>query len=298
MLLRNIHTGRYAAVDPADGRVAATAGTPKEAERWQRELLRDGTAEARAAAETADVAIVALGNHPLIDGCETEDRSGIALSAAQEALLRAVAAVRPETALVVMSSYPYALDWADEHLPAVMWTSHGGQETGTALAAVLLGEADPAGRLPQTWYRGDDELPHPLDYDVIKAGWTYQYHHAAPRYAFGHGLSYTEFTHSDLRLSAAEVAGDGALDVSLTLTNSGGRWHGPGAVRASPRTADRQARHGRRGVRPSTADVLDACLRGGSGFRTGPPRRVFLLLEFSGPPVSVSGQSTFTTFHI
>ncbi|MFB6849647.1 glycoside hydrolase family 3 C-terminal domain-containing protein [Streptomyces sp. NPDC056373] len=223
VLLRNIHTGRYAAVDSADGRVATTAATPQEAERWQRELLRDGTAEARAAAEAADVAIVVLGNHPLIDGRETEDRSGIALPAGQEALLRAVAAVRPDTALVVMSSYPYALDWADEHLPAVMWTSHGGQETGTALAAVLLGEADPAGRLPQTWYRGDDELPHPLDYDVIKAGWTYQYHRAAPTYPFGHGLSYTEFTHSDLRLSTTEVAGDGALDVSLTLTNTGGR---------------------------------------------------------------------------
>ncbi|MEU7723146.1 glycoside hydrolase family 3 C-terminal domain-containing protein [Streptomyces tibetensis] len=223
VLLRNIHTGRYAAVDPADGHVAATAETPHQAERWQRELLRDGTAEARAAAEAADVAIVVLGNHPLIGGRETEDRAGIALPAGQEALLRAVAEVRPETALVVMSSYPYALDWADEHLPAVMWTSHGGQETGTALAAVLQGEADPAGRLPQTWYRGDDELPHPLDYDIIKAGWTYQYHRAAPRYAFGHGLSYTEFTPSDLRLSAAEMAGDGALDVSLTLTNTGDR---------------------------------------------------------------------------
>ena len=91
-----------------------------------------------------------------------------------------------------MSSYPYALDWADEHLPAVVWTSHGGQETGHALAAVLLGEAEPAGRLPQTWYRGDDELPAPLDYDIIKAGWTYQYHRAAPLYPFGHGLSYTD----------------------------------------------------------------------------------------------------------
>ncbi|MGW0193333.1 glycoside hydrolase family 3 protein [Nonomuraea sp. NPDC003201] len=86
-----------------------------------------------------------LGNHPLINGRETEDRRDLALPEGQEALLRAVAGVRPETVLVTMSSYPYALDWADEHLPAVVWTSHGGQETGRALAAVLLGEADPAG---------------------------------------------------------------------------------------------------------------------------------------------------------
>jgi beta-glucosidase len=223
VLLRNAFTGRYAVVDPADGRVRVTAETPQAAERWQRELLRDGAAEARAAAEAADVAIVVLGNHPLINGRETEDRTGIALPQTQEALLRAVAAVRPETALVVMSSYPYALDWADEHLPAVVWTSHGGQETGRALAAVLLGEADPAGRLPQTWYRGDDELPHPLDYDVIKAGWTYQYHRTASLYPFGHGLSYTDFAHDDLRLSTATVAQNGTLDVAVTLSNTGTR---------------------------------------------------------------------------
>jgi beta-glucosidase len=210
VLLRNVRTGRYAA---ADGRF--TAEIAADAECWERELLHDGTAEARAAAEAADVAVVVLGNHPLINGRETEDRRDLALPTGQEALLRAVAEVRPETVLVTMSSYPYALDWADEHLPAVVWSSHGGQETGRAVAAVLLGAAEPGGRLPQTWYRGDDELPHPLDYDIIKAGWTYQYHPAAPLYPFGHGLSYTEFAYSDLRLSSENV--------SVTLTNTGTR---------------------------------------------------------------------------
>ncbi|MGI5292187.1 glycoside hydrolase family 3 C-terminal domain-containing protein [Nonomuraea polychroma] len=223
VVLCNVRTGRYAAVDPVDGRLSVTAETPAAAECWERELLHDGTAEARAAAEDADVAIVVLGNHPLINGRETEDRRNLALPAGQEALLRAVAEVRPETVLVTMSSYPYALDWADKHLPAMVWTSHGGQETGRALAAVLLGEADPGGRLPQTWYRGDDELPHPLDYDIIKAGWTYQYHRAAPLYPFGHGLSYTEFAYGDLRLSSGTLTTDGAVDVSMTLTNTGTR---------------------------------------------------------------------------
>ncbi|RVX39805.1 beta-glucosidase [Nonomuraea polychroma] len=223
VVLRNVRTGRYAAVDPVDGRLSVTAETPADAECWERELLHDGTAEARAAAEDADVAIVVLGNHPLINGRETEDRRDLALPAGQEALLRAVAEVRPETVLVTMSSYPYALDWAAKHLPAMMWTSHGGQETGRALAAVLLGEADPGGRLPQTWYLGDDELPHPLDYDIIKAGWTYQYHRAAPLYPFGHGLSYTDFAYGDLRLSSGTLTTDGAVDVSMTLTNTGTR---------------------------------------------------------------------------
>jgi beta-glucosidase len=221
VLLRSVLTGCYAVVDPVDGGVSVTGETPEAAERWQRELVRDGVAEARAAAEAADVAIVVLGNHPLINGRETEDRTGIALSEPQEALLRAVAAVRPETVLVVMSGYPYAVDWADAHLPAVVWTSHGGQETGRALAAVLLGDAEPAGRLPQTWYRGTDQLPHPLDYDIITAGWTYQYHQAAPLYPFGHGLSYTDFAYSDLRLSPAAL--DGSVEVAVTLANSGAR---------------------------------------------------------------------------
>ena len=223
VLLRSVLTGRYAAVDPADGRVTVTAETPEHAERWLRELVRDGIAEARAAAEAADVAVVVLGNHPLVNGRETQDRSGIALPDGQDALLRAIAEVRPETALVVMSSYPFALDWADEHLPAVVWMSHGGQESGSALAAVLLGEAEPAGRLPQTWYRGDDSLPDPLDYDIVKAGWTYQYHRAAPLYPFGHGLSYTEFAHRDLHLSSEVLAQNGAVDVSVTLANTGSR---------------------------------------------------------------------------
>jgi beta-glucosidase len=223
VLLRSVLTGRYAAVDPVDGRVTVTAAAVGTAERWQYELLRDGAAEAREAAAAADVAIVVLGNHPMVNGRETEDRIDTALPRKQEALLRQVAAVRPETALVVMSSYPYALDWADEHLPAVVWTSHGGQETGHALADVLLGGAEPAGRLPQTWYRGGDPLPAPLDYDIIQAGWTYQYHWAAPLYPYGHGLSYTSFAHRDLRLSRKSIASDGSVEVTVTLANTGER---------------------------------------------------------------------------
>ncbi|MEV7215453.1 glycoside hydrolase family 3 C-terminal domain-containing protein [Kitasatospora cineracea] len=222
VLLQSVLTGRYAAAD-ADGTLRVTAEDAAGAERFTRELLRDGRAEAVAAAAAADLAVVVLGNHPLIHGRETEDRRGLALPPAQEELLREVAAVRPDTALIVMSSYPYAVDWADEHLPAVLWTSHGGQETGHALADVLFGDADPAGRLPQTWYRGDDELPHPLDYDIIQAGWTYQYHRAAPRYPFGHGLSYGTFQYGELTVDAATLGQDGSIRAALTVSNTGSR---------------------------------------------------------------------------
>lgn len=221
--LRSVCTGRYAVVDPASGAVAVTAQHAADAEHFTRTVVRDGVAEAVAAAAGADAVVLVVGNDPHINGRETQDRAGISLAPAHEALLREVVAARPETVLVVMSSYPYAVDWADAHVPAVLWTSHGGQETGRALAAVILGEADPAGRLPQTWYRGDDELPGRLDYDIIKAGWTYQYHRAAPLYAFGHGLSYTDFALTDLALSHIRTPQDGTLTATVTVTNRGAR---------------------------------------------------------------------------
>lgn len=222
-LLRSALTGRWAQSDPDSGVITMTAGSADRATRFTRAVVRDGVAAAVAAARAADVAVVVLGNDPHINGRETQDRAGLRLPPAQDRLLRAVAAARPDTVLVVMSSYPYAVDWADAHLPAVLWTSHGGQETGRALARVLRGEADASGRLPQTWYRGDDELPGRLDYDIIKAGWTYQYHQAAPLYPFGHGLSYTSFAYGELKTAASELGQDGEIAATVTVANSGTR---------------------------------------------------------------------------
>ncbi|WP_329499336.1 glycoside hydrolase family 3 C-terminal domain-containing protein [Kitasatospora herbaricolor] len=218
-LLRNVYSGGYAAVDPATGLVTVSAGSAAGAERWTRTVVRDGAAEALAAVRAADTAVVVLGNDPHINGRETQDRTDLHLPPAQEALLRAVAAACPDTVLVLMSSYPYAVDRAADQVPAVLWTSHGGQETGRALAAVLLGDSDPAGRLPQTWYRADDPLPERLDYDIVKAGWTYQYHRAAPLHPFGHGLSYTSFGYTGM---TAALDGE-AIHVSVEVRNTGGR---------------------------------------------------------------------------
>ncbi|MDQ1022259.1 glycoside hydrolase family 3 C-terminal domain-containing protein [Streptomyces afghaniensis] len=96
VLLRSRLTGRYAAIDPADGRVTVTAESPETAEHWRRELVRDGLAGARAAAEQADIAVVVLGNHPLINGRETEDRADTALPTTQKELLRTRGAVRAQ----------------------------------------------------------------------------------------------------------------------------------------------------------------------------------------------------------
>ncbi|GAA3763741.1 glycoside hydrolase family 3 protein [Plantactinospora mayteni] len=221
-VLYHLGSERYVRIGP-DGLLRADAVEPADGTGFTVELVADGAAEAAALARDADVAVVVLGNHPMVCGRETEDRADLALPAAQEALLRAVHAANPRTVLVVSSSYPYAVNWADEHLPAILWSAHGGQEYGTALAAVLAGDADPGGRLTQTWYHDAAELPDLFDYDVIATDTTYLYHRGTPLYPFGHGLSYAEFAYSDLRLSADEVDAAGEIEVSVRVTNVGSR---------------------------------------------------------------------------
>ena len=214
VLLQHAHSGRFVTVAP-DGALFASAEREADAEPFRRLPIRDGAAQARAAARDADAVVLVLGNDPHINGRETQDRTTLAFPPAQQALIDELAG--PRTTLVVMSSYPYALD--DSGLAAVVWTSHAGQETGNAVADVLLGAHAPTGRLPQTWYRDDQDLPPILDYDVIKAGWTYQYFAGTPLYPFGHGLTYTTFGYGPAR---AELDGD-IVSVSVEVTNTGGR---------------------------------------------------------------------------
>ncbi|WP_428965473.1 glycoside hydrolase family 3 C-terminal domain-containing protein [Micromonospora fluostatini] len=222
VLLHHLATGRYVTVT-GDGTLRVDADGPDTATAFGVDLLVDGLAEAAALAAAADVAIVALGNHPMVNGRETEDRADLALPAAQEALLRAVHAANPRTVLLVTSSYPYGIGWARENVPAVLWSAHGGQEHGEAVASVLCGEAEPGGRLTQTWYADAAELPDLLDYDVIGSDATYLYHRGDPLYPFGHGLGYTTFDYADLRLSAATMTVGEEVVVSVEVTNGGTR---------------------------------------------------------------------------
>ncbi|MGI5183252.1 glycoside hydrolase family 3 C-terminal domain-containing protein [Dactylosporangium sp. CA-152071] len=213
--------GRYVSEGP-DGRLVA--GATDGALRFVRELVTSGVDAAVAAARAADRVVVVLGNDPHINGRETVDRDSLALPPEQERLLRAVAAANPHTVLALVSSYPYAIDWAQEHVPAILWTSHAGQELGTAVAGTLLGAHNPGGRLPQTWYRADTVLPDPADYDIIGSRWTYQYHRGEPLYPFGHGLSYTTFSHTlDVTPAESGVAAEAGLTATVTVTNTGDR---------------------------------------------------------------------------
>ncbi|MET9502254.1 glycoside hydrolase family 3 C-terminal domain-containing protein [Streptomyces sp. NPDC006622] len=209
-LLRHLGTGRHVCV-AADGVKVAE----EDAEVFHLVVTERGEEAVARAAAGADVVVVVAGNDPHINGRETEDRTTLRLPGQQERLLRAARSANPRTVLALVSAYPYALEPGP--LPAVLWTAHGGQAAGTALARVLAGDVSPAGRLPQTWYAHDADLPDLLDYDVIGARQTYLYFEGAPLFPFGHGLSYASFAYADL----AVRVGEGSVRVSFTVTNTG-----------------------------------------------------------------------------
>ena len=186
---------------------------------------------AATAAQNSDVAIVFAGNHPTCaagwaqcalpsQGKESVDRTQITLDATQDSLIRQVYRANHKTILVFISSFPYAITWANDSLPAIVHMTHCSQETGPALADVLFGDYNPAGRLTQTWVKALTDLPTMMDYN-IRNGRTYMYFKGTPLYPFGYGLSYTTFTYSNLTTSADALDANGSIAVSVDVTNSG-----------------------------------------------------------------------------
>ncbi|MET7397462.1 glycoside hydrolase family 3 C-terminal domain-containing protein [Dactylosporangium sp. NPDC005572] len=199
----------------ADGTLNLGAATAAEATAFTRSVVRSGVGDAVAAATGADAAVVVVGSMPFINGREDHDRTDLSLAEGQAALVRAVRQANPNTVVVVENSYPTALNWEQANVPALLWTSHAGQETGHALADVLFGDVNPSGRLTQTWYRSAADLPSITDYDIIGSDRTYQYFTGQPLYPIGYGLSYTTFHYG--RLSV------GRSTVSVDVTNTGAR---------------------------------------------------------------------------
>lgn len=194
-----------------------------EAASFHIDLVNDGVQAAVQAAKSAETAIVFVGNSPFINGKETIDRPDITLPEAQHALIRAVYEANPNTVVVIVGSYPFAVNWEKEHVPSILFTSHAGQELGHAVADVLYGDYNPAGRLNMTWYQSVDQLPDIMDYDIIKGKRTYQYFDGEVLYPFGHGLSYTEFGYEDLKLSQSRIGAEDTVTVSVTIRNKGSR---------------------------------------------------------------------------
>ncbi len=183
------------------------------------------------AAQAADVAIVIVGNHPTCnagwancpdasEGKEAVDRKSLTLT--DELLIKQVRRANPHTIVVLVSSFPYAITWTQQNVPAIVHLAQNSQELGNALADVLFGDYNPGGRLTQTWPRSLDQLPPMMDYN-IRNGRTYQYFKGEPLYPFGFGLSYTTFQYSNFRLSSSKFNKAGEIMVSVDVQNTGAR---------------------------------------------------------------------------
>jgi beta-glucosidase len=216
-------------VTPLDG-IRAMAG-PAVRVRYLRDNLNNRAA-ANLAAES-DAAIVFVGNNPTCgagfgrgclpsEGKEAVDRKEIDLPREQVDLVNSICKANPRTVVVLKASFPYAINAIQQNAPAILYMAHSSQEEGNALAGVLFGDYNPAGRLAQTWVRSLADLPDMMDYGIRK-GRTYLYFKGEPLYPFGFGLSYTTFEYANLRASAWSVDGKGTISISVDVRNTGTR---------------------------------------------------------------------------
>jgi beta-glucosidase len=178
-----------------------------------------------------DVAIVCVGNHPEgnatwgrvtspSEGKEDMDRKSLALPSDHESFVRRVVAANPNTVVVLIANFPFAMPWVIDNAKAVLHVTHASQELGMALGDVIFGDFNPGGKLAQTWPRSIEQLPPMLDYD-IRHGHTYLYSRESPQYHFGYGLSYTSFELGGLATSAEHLTLAGELEVAVDVRNTG-----------------------------------------------------------------------------
>ena len=194
---------------------------------WQApaSALRD---EAVRAAKDSDVVVAFVGLSPSLEGEEMPvklegfsggDRTAINLPAAQEELLKAVAATGKPLVVVLQNGSALAVNWAAEHAQAVLEAWYPGEEGGTAIAETLAGDNNPAGRLPLTFYSSLSQLPSFEDYSM--KGRTYRYFTGKPLYGFGYGLSYATFAYSNVKAPPASVKAGEPVAVEADVKNTG-----------------------------------------------------------------------------
>lgn len=194
------------------------------------------------AAKDADFVFVVVGNDPMCgtvnlgeafntdgstkeckecgEGREGRDRQSLDLP--REELAKELYAVNKNTVLVLTSSFPYAIVWSQKNLPAILHTTHAAQEQGHAIADVIFGDYNPAGRLTQTWPTSLSQLPRMMEYN-IRNGRTYMYSKEKPLYPFGYGLSYAKFEYAQPKLSKSTIRQDENLEINLAIKNNSPR---------------------------------------------------------------------------
>lgn len=199
---------------------------------WQPPVVKAGSpyAEAVKLAREADTVVLVLGLSSQLEGEEMNvhepgflggDRTDIKLPARQQGLLEAVSATGKPIVLVLLSGSAVAVPWADTHVSAIVQAWYPGEEGGAAIADVIFGDYNPAGRLPVTFYKSVDQLPSFENYAMD--GRTYRFFKGEALYPFGHGLSYTRFKYSGFKVSSPKVSSTEKVTVSASVENVGQR---------------------------------------------------------------------------
>lgn len=186
----------------------------------------DRLSEVKGICDESDIVILCLGLDAGLEGEEGDegnqyasgDKPGLDLPGKQQELLETAYASGKPIVLILLSGSALAVNWADEHIPAIIQGWYPGAQGGRAIAKVLFGDKNPEGRLPVTFYRSTQELPEFTDYSM--KGRTYRYMENEALYPFGYGLSYTDFTYSNEKLSSDLIKEEG-ITVSTVLTNTG-----------------------------------------------------------------------------
>jgi len=201
----------------------------KEQPKQTAEEARKAFYDAVAAAQRSDVAVLVLGEIALMSG-EAASRSSLKLSGGQQELLEAVAATGKPVVLVLVTGRPLEITWAAEHVPAILEAWYPGSQGGNGIADVLFGDANPAGHLPVSWPRTTGQLPLYYNHNRTQRpedapDFTSRYWDVltSPLYPFGYGLSYTTFSFDNLKTSMAQAKVGSSLDVSVDVSNTGGR---------------------------------------------------------------------------
>jgi beta-glucosidase len=185
---------------------------------------------ALAAARNADLVVFAGGLTAELEGEEMAvhapgfsggDRTSLDLPAPQQRLLERLSETGKPIVFVLMSGSAISVNWADQHIPAIVQAWYPGGDGGTAVAQLIAGDFSPSGRLPVTFYKSADQLPPFKDYDM--AGRTYRYFTGEPLYRFGHGLSYTRFDYDKARADRRTIKAGQAVRISVDVRNSGAR---------------------------------------------------------------------------
>ncbi|MBY9012765.1 MAG: glycoside hydrolase family 3 C-terminal domain-containing protein [Candidatus Lokiarchaeota archaeon] len=192
-----------------------------------KEKSTEGFDEAISIAKDADITILVLGISPRLEGEEGQaiesdlggDRLEIGLPGSQEGLLKAIYGIRKPIVLVLTGGSAISFNFAKENIPSILFSWYPGEEGGKAIAEVIFGTYNPAGRLPVTFYKSVDQLPDVRDYSMV--GRTYRYFEGEPLYPFGYGLSYTVFKYSSLKISSREVKCGENVRVSVDVENIG-----------------------------------------------------------------------------